>query len=55
MRSIFHAFSRQKAIEFFDLFKQRWQQDLFSAVKCLDNSIDACLTFFIYPEEEWSV
>jgi len=22
-------------------------------VKCLDTSIDACLTFFDFPEEEW--
>ncbi|MDY6856579.1 MAG: hypothetical protein SWO11_18115 [Thermodesulfobacteriota bacterium] len=43
IRSIFYASSKQKAIEFFDLFKQRWQQDLPSAVKCLDNPIKACL------------
>ncbi|MGB5156705.1 MAG: transposase [Desulfobacterales bacterium] len=28
-------------------------KDLPSAVKCLENSIEACLTFFICPEEEW--
>ena len=53
MRSIFYASSKQKAMEFFDIFKQRWQRDLPSAVKCLENSIEACLTFFISPEEEW--
>jgi putative transposase len=53
MRSIFYASSKQKAMEFFDIFKQRWQRDLPSAVKCLGNSIEACLTFFICPEEEW--
>ena len=53
MRSIFYASSKEKAMEFFDIFKERWQRDLPSAVKCLENSIEACLTFFIGPEEEW--
>jgi len=53
LRSIFYASSKQKALEFFDLFRKRWQQDLPSAVKCLENSIDSCLTFFMCPEEEW--
>jgi len=33
--------------------EEKWQQDLPSAVKCLEKSIEACLTFFICPEEEW--
>ncbi len=53
MRSIFYASSKPKAMEFFDIFRERWQRDLPSAVKCLENSIEACLTFFICPEEEW--
>jgi len=53
LRSIFYASSRQKAMEFFAAFKQRWEKDLPSAVKCLENSINACLTFFHFPEEEW--
>ena len=53
LRSIFYASSKQKAMEFFDIFKDKWQKDLPSAVKCLENSIEACLTFFICPEEEW--
>ena len=53
MRSIFYASSKSKAMEFFDIFKDRWQSDLPSAVKCLENSLEACLTFFICPEEEW--
>jgi len=53
MRSIFYASSKQKAMEFFDIFRERWQQDLPSAVRCLESSIEACLTFFICPEEEW--
>jgi putative transposase len=53
LRSIFYASSKQKAMEFFDIFREKWQKDLPSAVKCLENSIEACLTFFICPEEEW--
>jgi len=53
MRFIFYASSKQKAMGFFDLFRERWQQDLPSAVKCLEKSLEACLAFFICPEEEW--
>jgi putative transposase len=53
MRSIFYASSKSKAMEFFEIFKQKWRKDFPSAVKCLGNSIEACLTFFICPEEEW--
>ena len=53
IRSIFYASSKAKAVEFFDIFKNKWQRDLPSAVKCLENSLEACLTFFICPEEEW--
>jgi len=53
LRSIFYASSKKKAMAFFDIFKDRWQQDLPSAVKCLENSIESCLTFFICSEEEW--
>jgi putative transposase len=53
LRSIFYAFSKDKALEFFGIFKEKWDKDLPSAVKCLENSIESCLTFFICPEEEW--
>jgi putative transposase len=53
MRSIFYASSRKKAMEFFDTLKRKWEKELPSAVKCLENSIDACLTFFNFPEDEW--
>ena len=53
MRSIFYASSKPKATEFFNGFQNRWEKEIPSAVKCLDNSIESCLTFFICPEEEW--
>lgn len=53
MRSIFYASSKPKAMEFFHDFKKKWERELPSAVRCLENSIDACLTFFTFPEDEW--
>jgi putative transposase len=53
IHSIFYASSREKALEFWALFSKRWQKDIPSAVKCLQNSLDNCLTFFDFPEEEW--
>jgi putative transposase len=53
MRSMFYASSREKSRELFETFKRRWQKILPSAVRCLENALDACLTFFNCPEEEW--
>lgn len=53
IRSIFYASSKEKALEFSTQFTERWQNDVPSAVKCLQNSLDSCLTFFDFPEEEW--
>jgi transposase-like protein len=53
LRSIFYASSREKATEFYDKFRNDWQAEFPSAVKSLENSIDSCLTFFSFPQEEW--
>jgi putative transposase len=53
MRSIFYASSRQKSRELFAQFKSRWGKEIPSAVKCLENALESCLTFFDFPEEEW--
>jgi putative transposase len=53
LRSIFYASSRDKAMEFFRKFKHRWEKEIPSAVKCLENSLDSCLTYLEFPEEEW--
>jgi putative transposase len=52
IRSIFYASSRAKALRFFDQFKVKWEKDLPSAVKCLTNSLEACLTYLNLPEDE---
>jgi len=53
IRSIFYASSKDKALEFGSQFTLRWQKEIPSAVKCLENFLDSCLTFFDFPEEEW--
>jgi putative transposase len=53
IRSIFYASSKKKALELFYQFRTRWEKDLPSAVKCLENSLEACLTYLHFPEEEW--
>ena len=53
LRSIFYAPSQKKSWKCFEGFRQRWHQSLPSAVECLERSIDACLTFFNFPPEEW--
>lgn len=53
LRSIFYASSKEKADEFYRRFHEKWNKEIPSAVKSLSQSIDACLTFFKFPEEEW--
>jgi putative transposase len=53
VRSIFYASSKEKAIEFFNQFRDKWEMTIPSAVSCLERSIDSCLAFYSFPEEEW--
>ena len=53
MRSIFYASSRKKAMEFFEQFSNKWEMTVPSAVSCLQRSIDSCLAYYDFPEEEW--
>lgn len=53
LRSIFYASSKDKAMEFFKEFKEKYGKDFPSAVKSLTNSIDSSLTFFKFPKEDW--
>jgi putative transposase len=52
IRSIFYASSKKKALEVFQQFKARWQKEMPSSVKCLENSHEACLTYLHFPEEK---
>jgi len=53
LRSIFYASSEEKARELFRDLKVRWENELPSAVRSLEQSLDPCLTFFQFPKEEW--
>ncbi len=54
LRSIFYASSKPKAMSFFDAFVKKWEKTLPSCVKCLDKSIDNCLTYLNFEEEYWT-
>jgi putative transposase len=51
-RSIFYASAKKKALEFFSQFKSRWNKEIPSAIKCLENSLEACLPYLQFPEED---
>lgn len=53
LRDIFYASSSKKAKEQFLVFSERFEASVPSAVKCLERSIENCLTFYRFPEEEW--
>jgi putative transposase len=53
LRSIFYASTREKAEDFYKSFYEKWDKEIPSAVKSLTQSLEACLTFFRFPEEEW--
>lgn len=53
LRSIFYASSKEKALKFFDAFKEKRVKEIPSAVTTLERSLESCLTFFNFPEEEW--
>jgi len=53
LRGIFYAPSKQAALEAFECFRSKWAKALPSAVSALERSIDACLTFFDFPADEW--
>lgn len=53
LRSIFYASSKEKAEDFYKEFHDKWEKEIPSAVKSLRQAIDACLTFFSFPQEQW--
>lgn len=53
LRSIFYASTKVKSLEFYKEFNKKWKSDFPSAVKSLETTIESCLTFFDFPEQEW--
>jgi putative transposase len=53
LRDIFYATDRSKAKNNFEAFVVKYRSVVPSAVSCLTNVIDECLTYHSFPEEEW--
>ena len=53
VHAIFYASSKNESMKLFESFSDRWAKELPSAVRCLERSINQCLTFFQFPREEW--
>jgi putative transposase len=53
LRSIFYAPDRQSAMKQYEIFYEAFESDCPSAVKCVSNVIENCLTFMNFPSEEW--
>lgn len=53
LRDIFYASDRVRARELYNQFHNDYAKEFSSAVTSLKNSIDKCLTFYSFPEEEW--
>lgn len=53
LRSIFYASSYPKAKSQWELFQKKWERELPSATKCLSQSLESCLRFYKFPQEEW--
>ena len=44
---------KRRPTSFSETLKKKRQRDLPSAVKCLGNSLESCLTYLEFPEDEW--
>ncbi len=53
LRDIFYAQNRTRARELYTQFHEDYEREFPSAVTSLKNSIERCLTFYSFPEEEW--
>jgi len=54
LRDIFYAKDRKTAMIRFDDFVAKYDKVIPSAVDSLKRAIKPCLTFFDFPEEEWT-
>jgi len=51
LRSIFYASTKEKADIFYKQFREKWNKEIPSAVKSLEQSIDSCLTILICTQK----
>jgi transposase-like protein len=53
VRKIFYASTYEHAKEAVELFKKKWSMKYPSAVECLTDDIESCLTYYKYPYQHW--
>lgn len=53
VRKVFYASTYEHAKEAVELFKKKWSMKYPSAVECLLENIEDCLTYYKYPYQHW--
>ena len=53
LRKVFYASTYEHAKEALELFKKKWSMKYPSAVECLTEDIEDCLTYYKYPYQHW--
>jgi putative transposase len=53
VRRVFYASTYEHAKEAVELFKKKWGMKYPSAVECLTEDIESCLTYYKYPYQHW--
>lgn len=53
LKPIFYAPSRPEALEACERFRDKWAGVVPSALASLERSLEACLTFFDFPVDQW--
>ena len=53
VRKVFYASTYEHAKEAIEMFKRSWSKKYPSAVECLTEDIESCLTYYKYPYQHW--
>jgi putative transposase len=53
LRKVFYASTYEHAKEAVEMFKKKWSMKYPSAVECLTEDIESCLTYYKYPYQHW--
>ena len=53
VRKVFYASTYEHAKEALEMFKKKWSMKYPSAVECLTEDIENCLTYYKYPYQHW--
>jgi putative transposase len=53
VRKVFYASTYEHAKEAVELCKKKWSMKYPSAVECLTDDIESCLTYYKYPYQHW--